>query len=140
MSKKIAFSGLILIICVVALLLLPTPSSIESTTHSIEITEVNNTYQVKEHIIIDGTLLTNSSQYQFYLPPSAESDDLKVVIDNTQLSEPQHTDSIYSFEVNNSTYVQEIVTIDLTYYLPINTVFFEKTFLEQSSDSADGGR
>jgi hypothetical protein len=36
--------------------------------------------------------------------------------------------------VNNSTYVQETVTIDLTYYLPINTVFFEKTFLEQSSD------
>ena len=113
---------------------IPTSGSIENTNHSIEITEVNNSYQVKEHIIIDSSILTNSSQYQFLLPSTAEEDELSIVIDNIQLSNPQHSNSIYVIDINQTSIEQETVVIDLTYYLPLSTIYFEKTFLDSTAN------
>jgi hypothetical protein len=124
----------LLSICIVSLMVVPISSSIESSSTTIEITEVNNTYQVKEHIIINSNLLTNTSQYQFKLPSSADSNDMTIVINNIQLSNPQYNNSIYTLNINRTISEKETVTVDLTYYLPISSIYFEKTFLEKSSN------
>lgn len=115
-------------------MIIPTSPSIESSNHTIEIKEVNNSYQVKEHIIIESSILTNSSQYQFLLSSTAEEDELTIIIDNIKLSNPQHTDSVYQLDINKRSTDQDSVIIDLTYYLPLSTVYFDKTFLESTSN------
>ena len=133
LSKHTRFS-ILLITFVVILLICPTFSSIESINHTIEIVEVNKSYQVKEHIIIDSSLLTNTSQYKFQLPSSADEEDLTIIIDNVQLSNAQHSNSIYILDINRSTSEKETVNVELTYYLPLSTVYLDKTFLEGTSD------
>ena len=124
----------IAIICLLSIIPLATAETIESTSQSININEINSTYQIKEHITINSETLTNQSRYQFQLPTTATDYDITIIRDNTQISNPINNNEIYEIDLNGSHINDTVVIIDITYYLPQSSLYYEKTFLHNTSD------
>jgi len=125
--STILASLVILTICVPTLI---SAEPVEIISHTFNINEYEDAYQITEHLSVSTASITNTSSYSFSLPQNAY--ELQTTIDHSKHEEPEITDDIYILNFSSINNTDEILSIDLTYYVPLTTVYFEKMFLSTS--------
>ena len=134
MKKNTIIIILSIMLCMLSMIPIAFSEEVESKNHNISISIMNDTYQIKEHIIIEKESFVNTSFYRFHLPTNVLSkDNVIIIVNDTQITNPMMTDNIYQLNLSRSS-VDSIIPIDITYYLPLSITYFEKTFLHNTSD------
>jgi len=120
-----------LLICF--LVSIPTISAFNEqiSEHSIRITELDDSYQIREKIIYISPANLNNSFYDFQLPTQA--DELKVYVENTIINNYTTNNGIYTINLSSFNITSDTITIDLSYFIPLSTTLFSKTISYNTS-------
>ena len=103
----------------------------EINSNTISITEINDNYMVKEDITVQNAIIKNDSYYLIHIPLDAE--ELKIIIENNITTNPIQQDDYYQINLSNINLLDSDLNIDVTYYIPLSTLYFSKTFMQNTS-------
>ena len=101
------------------------------TENVIKISEINQSYQIKEKITYSLPQSNDTIYYSFILPEPAS--DLKIYIENNVINNPIKNENTYSVNLSELNISTSEITVDINYFIPIETTMFSKTFYYNTS-------
>ncbi len=131
MNKRTLMTITLIGFLAISYLPLVSAETFEINSNIISITEINDNYMVKEHITVQNAIIKNDSYYLIHIPIDAE--ELKIIIENNITTNPIQQDDYYLINLSNINLLDSDLNIDVTYYLPLSTLYFSKTFMQNTS-------
>lgn len=114
-------------------LLLPNVASSDEHINEnvIKISEINQSYQIKEKITYSLPQSNDTVYYSFILPEQAS--DLKIYVENNVINNAINNASLYHVNLSELNLSKNEITVDLTYFIPLETTMFSKTLYYNTS-------